>query len=116
MTFSENTDVQHEQTAGMAFQKRLESGKDRFYLVFGNNRQDHLQAAFIVKHEVPFMKAAVTFARQTAEDGVAAGFDPIEHFRHEAQVLAVDDDLDFFHRVKRNATHSLLVLLNLMDY
>lgn len=116
MVFSENTDVQHKETSGMAFQERLKSRKDGFDFVLGNDRQDHLKAALIVEHEVPFMEPTMTLARQTAEDGVATGLDPIEHFRHEAQVLAVNDDLDFLHRVKRNGTHGLLILLNLMDY
>ena len=116
MVFSENTDVQHKETSGMAFQERLKSRKDGFDLVFGNDRQDHLQAALVIEHEVPFMEPAVTFARQTAEDGIATGLDPIEYFRHKTQVLAVNNDLDFLHRVKRNVTHGLLILLNLMDY
>ena len=112
MAFSENPDVRHKETSGMTFQERLKSREDGFDFVLGNDGQHHLQAALVIKHEVPLMEAAVTFAGQAAEDRVAAGFDPVQHFRHEVQMLAVNNNLDFLHRVKRKTTHGLLILLD----
>ena len=62
------------------------------------------------------MESAMAFPREIAKNGIATGFDSIEHFRHEVYVLAVNDDFDFFHRVKLDGTHNVLALLNLMDY
>ena len=62
------------------------------------------------------MESAMALPREIAKNGVATGFDSIEHFRHEVDVLTFNDDFDFFHRVKLDATHDVLALLDLMDY
>ena len=45
----------------------------------------------------------MSFSRNITEDGVAAGFDSIEHIGNEMQVFSFDDDFDFLHGVQGNA-------------
>ena len=93
-------DVGDEHRAGMLIEQWTQAGQNRLDPFFRHDREDDHLAAGVVKQQMAFMKAMVTFAGHIVDDRVAAGADPIQQVSDKLQMLALDHDLDFFHEMQ----------------
>lgn len=80
-------------------EKGAEPGQDGLHLTVGDHgKYDHL-AASLIKYQVPFVKAVVSFARNVVDDGISGSACSIQQLSDKFQLVALHDDLDFLHWV-----------------
>src|SRR5262245_49532062 len=91
--------VGDEHGPGVLVEERAQAGQNRLDLVLRHDREDHHLAAGIVEQQMAFMKPVMTLAGYIVDDRVPGGPDPVQQVSDKLQVLALNDDLDFLHRM-----------------
>src|SRR2546422_1483555 len=99
--------VRDKHDPGVSVEDRLQAGQNRLHLLLWNDGHQHHQAVHLIEHRMGCMKAVVSFSRNVVDDRVASRLDVVQQIGHIFHLLALNDDPDLLHGMKREAAHKL---------
>lgn len=97
--------IRDEQHTRMMGKERLEAGQDLLDALLGCDCDDHDKAVAVIEQKPPAVIAAMPQPRDIAYDRIAGDPRLLQQVLDRGEVVALDDDLDLFHRVKRKDGH-----------